>query len=261
MGKISEEIRAIFSKKDLIKYLVFTELKTNYKGTFLGFIWILLDPLFMMLVYVLLVSVIFQRGGAQFPILLFTALISWKWFVTSGTNSIKSFLSNGSLIQTISVPLTVFPISKVIIGMITFFASFAALIPMLFIFDANFTLNLLWLPILIILQFFFTLGFSLVFAVGGIHFLDLSNIMAFTFRLWFYFSPALYALDFIPEKFREIYLIANPFASLFESYKNVLVHGLPPNQYIIIFAIEGIILTLLGLKLISKNKSFIVKHV
>lgn len=259
-----EDIKALVAKKDLIRYIMLTELKANFKGTVLGFLWMLLDPLMMMLVYAFLVVVIFDRGGPQFAVLLFTALISWNWFSKSIANSIKTFISNGKLIQTISVPLTVFPVSKVFIGFITYLASLVALIPMLFIFDATINLNILWLPVIVICQLIFTLGISLIFSVAGMYFADLSNIMQFTLKLMFYFSPALYSLDTIPSKFafvKPYYEIINPFVSLFESYKNVLVHGTPPNQYLILFLVEGIAFVFLGLYWLRKSHSFIVKNV
>ncbi len=261
MGLIPQEIKAVLKKKDLIKYLVLSDLKTNYKGKALGFLWMLLDPLFMMLVYVILVVFIFKRGGAQFPILLFSALISWRWFVQSTSNSLKTFKSNGNLIKSINVPLHVFPINTNTLGFTAFIASFTVLIPMLFIFDATINLNILWFPILVAIQLLFTIGFSFIFAVAGVYFSDLHNIMAFTFKLWFYFSPALYDLSAIPIKFRTIYLVINPFASLFESYKNVLVHGTPPNKFIILFLIEAIALTYIGPKWITKSRPYIVKKV
>ena len=261
MSKLLQEIKGIYEKRDLIRYLVLTELKTNYKGTFLGFLWMILDPLFMMLVYMLLVTVIFQRGGPQFPILLFSALIGWRWFQQSSLNSLKAYLNNSSLIQTINVPLSVFPIAKIILSMITFLASFLILIPMLLFFDATINSNILWLPLLVVTQLIFTLGISLILSVAGVYFLDLFNIMQFTLKLWFYFSPALYGISAIPEKYYHYYMIINPFAALFNSYKNVLVYGTPPNEYILLFLAEGILFTVIGLKWVVNSRPFIVKNI
>lgn len=261
---ILEDIKALLSKKDLIRYILLTELKSNFKGTVLGFLWMLLDPLMMMLVYAFLVVVIFDRGGPQFAVLLFSALISWNWFSKSISNSIKAYMSNGKLIQTISVPLAVFPVSKVLLGLVTYSASLIALIPMLFVFDATINLNILWLPVIVLGQLIFTLGLSLIFSVAGMYFADLSNIMQFSLRLLFYFSPALYSLGSMPEKFAYIkpyYEIINPFVALFESYKNVLIHGTPPNQYMLLFFAEGLLFVVLGLYWLRKSHSFIIKNV
>ena len=261
MKQVAQEIKEVYKKRDLIRHFVTSELKTNYKGTALGFLWMILDPLFMMFVYVVLVSLIFQRGGPQFAVLLLTALISWTWFAKSSSNSIKTFFSNRSLIQTINVPLSIFPLSKIILGMITFLASFVALVPMLFIFDATINLNILWLPLLIIAQLVFTLGIGLIFSVAGVYFMDLSNIMQFVLKLWFYASPALYSIGMIPEKYLEMYMILNPFAALFVSYQNVLINGTPPSSYMILFSIEAIVLIYVGFKWVINSRSFIVKNI
>jgi len=148
-----------------------------------------------------------------------------------------------------------------LLSMTTFLASFVPLIPLLFFFDATINLNLLWLPLLIIAQLIFMLGISLIFSVAGIYFLDLSNIMQFVLKLWFYFSPALYDISAIPAKYYHFYMVVNPFAALFDSYKNVLVHGTPPNEYMLLFVAEGILFTVIGLKWVINSRSFIVKNV
>ncbi|MCB0402034.1 MAG: hypothetical protein KDD41_08110, partial [Flavobacteriales bacterium] len=137
MGKINEELKQLFSKKDLIRYFVGSELKALYKNKLLGFAWAVLDPLFVMLVYVVLVAVIFKRGGEQFPILLFSSLLPWRWFTYSVSSSVKTFISNASLIQTVKFPLTIFPINSVLIGCFNYVLGVLVLLPMLFVFHAN----------------------------------------------------------------------------------------------------------------------------
>ena len=115
-----EQIRAIWSRRDLVNYFVRTQLKILYKHKVLGFLWTILDPLMMMLVYVVLVVFIFQRGGPQFPILLFSTLLAWRWFIYSLSGSVTSITKNARLIQTVSFPKIVFPLSGVIVGLINF---------------------------------------------------------------------------------------------------------------------------------------------
>ena len=113
MNLETEQGRSLLRNGTLLRYLVGSELKERYKNKALGFVWAVLDPFFMMLVYLLLVKVIFQRGGPQYPILLFSALLSWRWFAFSIANSVRTMVSNARLIQTVKFPLAVFPISRV----------------------------------------------------------------------------------------------------------------------------------------------------
>lgn len=229
-----DSLLELWIRKDLIKYFVRTHLKLIYANKLLGYLWTLFDPLMMMLVYILLVVVIFKRGGPQFPILLFSALLAWRWFTFSVASSVNSITSKAALVQTVRFPTAVLPISRVLVGLVNYLLGLFVLFPLLFIFDASITIHVLWMPVLIFIQFLFTLGIALLFAMLGVYFRDLENILQFGLRMWFYLSPALYsAAEAIPEHFLPIYML-NPFAALFESYKNVLVRGIHPSEYILI---------------------------
>jgi len=228
------QFKDIWDRRDLIRYFVASDLKVIYKNKVLGFLWSLLDPLFMMLVYIILVVFIFQRGGPQFPVLLFSALLAWRWFTYSLSGAITSVTGKAKLIQSVYFPKAILPLIKVIVGMVNYLLGLVILIPLLFIFEAEFTINVLWLPALILVQLLFTVGVGFFCAALSVYFRDLQNIMLFTLRIWFYLSPGLYSVaDRIPERFLGIYML-NPFATLFTSYKNVLVRGLPPNEYMLV---------------------------
>ena len=259
MSKIKEEISYLLLRSNLIRYFVGSELKVLYKNKLLGFAWAVLDPFFVMLVYVVLVSVIFQRGGEQFPILLFSSLLPWRWFSYAVNSSVKAFSSNSSLIQTVKFPLSIFSFNPVLIGCFNYLLGLLVLIPMLIIFNANITLNILWIFPLILLQLLFIFGISMIVSVVGVYFKDLQNILAFTLRIGFYLSPALYELSSIPNEFRKIYLLVNPFASLFQTCKNILVFGTSPDSSILIYVGYSIFFFLIGIFLITRQSSKIPK--
>lgn len=256
-----EQIRAIWLRRDLVSYFVRTQLKILYKHKVLGFLWTILDPLMMMLVYVLLVVFIFQRGGPQFPILLFSALLAWRWFIYSLSGSVTSITKNARLIQTLSFPKVVFPLSLVLVGLTNYFLGLVVLIPLLFIFEAKFTLNILWMPIMILVQFCFTFGGALICATLGVYFRDLENIMQFGLRIWFYLSPALYSIhERIPTQLLPIYML-NPFAVLFNSYKNILVWGMPPSEYMLLTVPLALITCACGLAIFNIKQPDFAKDV
>lgn len=255
------QIKAIWNRRDIIKYLVISELKTQYRNRVLGYLWTILDPLLLMGVYILLVTVIFQRGGPQFPVLLFSALLAWYWFMFSLNGSITSITGKARLIQSLYFPKGILPLQKVIVGLIRYALGLTVLIPMLYIFEANLTINVLWLPVLLFVQLLFTIGCSFFFAALGVYFRDLQNIMRYLLRIWFFLSPALYMVsDRIPEQFQGIYML-NPFAALFISYKNILVLGLPPNIYIFVAFAMAVILFIGGLIFFDRKESDLAKAI
>jgi lipopolysaccharide transport system permease protein len=261
MKGLTSQIKGVLSRMDLVKYLMQTDLKVRYNNKVLGFLWAILDPFFMMLIYIILVRVVFKKGDAQYPVLLFSALLSYRWFVLSTGNNVAVLVKNSKLLQTVKFPFSILVLNEVNIGLFNYLLGLLVLFPMLFIFDVNFTIHLLWLPLIILFQYFFTLGFGLLLSVAGLYFRDLQNIMLFLMRIVLYLSPALYDLTLIPERFQTFYLCINPFASLFDTYKNILVKGLPPNGFFIVFVAFSITFMLIGSYIFSKKEHNFAKDI
>jgi len=257
-----EQLKKVWQRRELLWYIVKFQMKAEKKNKVLGFAWSFLDPFLMLLVYIVLVSYIFQRGGPQFPVLLFTALISWRWFTSSLTRSVTSVTSKVGLIQSVRFPLAILPLSGIIIGFFDWLFGFVILLPMLFIFEASFTVNILWLPVLLLIEFVGIVGACLIFAVVGTYLSDLSNIIQFLIRLGFYLSPILYSVeDRVPESLTTLYLLLNPFAGLLESYKNVLIRGTPPSEYALVGTAVACVVFVVGLWYFSRDEHKLVKAI
>ncbi len=257
-----EQLKNIWQRRELLWYIVKLQMKAEKKNKVLGFAWSFLDPLLLLLVYIVLVHYIFGRGGPQFPVLLFIALLSWRWFTSSLSRSVTSVTSKVGLIQSVRFPLAVLPLSGIIIGFFDWLFGFAILLPMLFIFEASFTANILWLPLLLLIQFVGTVGACLLVAVVGTYLSDLGNIIQFLIRLGFYLSPILYSVEgMVPERLTILYMLGNPFAGLMESYKSVVIRGAPPNEYALWGAAVAVIAFLAGLWYFSRDEYKLVKSI
>jgi len=257
-----EQLKNVWQRRELLYYIVKLQMKAENKNKVLGFVWSFLDPLLLLLVYIVLVSMIFKRGGPQFPVLLFISLLSWRWFASSLQRSVTSVSSKAGLVQSVRFPLAVLPLSGIIIGFFDWLFGFVILVPMLFIFEASFTVNILWLPVLLIIEFIGTVGACLIVAVVGTYLSDLGNILQFLIRLGFYLSPILYSVQgTIPDRLFGLYMVLNPFAGLLESYKNVLILGAPPNEYVLAGTAIGCVAFIVGLWYFSRNEYRLVKAI
>jgi len=255
-----EQIKKVWQRRELLWYIVRFQMKAENKNKVLGFVWSFLDPLLLFFTYFILVHIIFGRGGPQFPVLLFISLLSWKWFASSLSRSVTSITSKVGLIQSVRFPLAILPLSGIIIGFFDWLFGFVILVPMLFIFEASFTVNILWLPVLLLIEFVGTIGACLIVAVVGTYLSDLGNIIQFVIRICFYLSPILYSVaDRVPERLTTLYMLGNPFAGLLESYKNVLILGTPPTEYVLVGTAVACVAFLVGLWYFSRDEYRLVK--
>lgn len=230
-----------------------------YKNKILGQLWSFLDPLMLMGVYTVLVILIFKRDEPQFPVLLFSVILAWRWFIYTMSKAASVMQDNKGIIQTTAFPKILLPLSCILDGFLDYLAGLLILVPLLFVFKASFSIYMLWLPLLLTVQLILTIGLALFFTVVGVYLADIKNILQFSLRLLFYLSPALYTVAVIPNYLRIYYMTLNPFAPLFESYKNVLVRGQPPSEYIGITLLMSIGLFIFGYKLFNKHQYGLAK--
>lgn len=259
MNFLTGQLSDLAKRHELLRYLTVSELKIKYRNLAFGFAWAVLDPFFMMAIYFLLVKVIFERGGPQYPAELLTGLIAYRWFSHAGITAVKSMISNSKLLQTVKFPPSILPLSRVVIALINFAVGLVLLFPLLYFFDAKFTLHLLWLPLLVAIQFLFTYGICLLLAISGIYFRDLQNLMQFALRLLLYASPVLYSINQIPAQYQLIYKLLNPLAGLFESYKNILIYGTAPDSSLAWTLLSGLLITIFSFWLAGNRGSNLTK--
>ncbi len=110
---LREAVVEVFGRRRLIAYLVQADLHKKGADTLLGNVWWVLDPLLQMAVYVVLMSVIFQRGGPDYPLFILAAILPWKWFESMHPGLITSVSGAERLVEQIKFPKIVLPVAAV----------------------------------------------------------------------------------------------------------------------------------------------------
>jgi ABC-type polysaccharide/polyol phosphate export permease len=217
------------SRRRLVGYLVRADIKKKGADTFLGNLWWVLDPLLQMLVYVVFVSIIFQRPTPDYPLFVLAAILPWKWFTSSVNDATTSVTGSGQLIRQIQFPKIVLPMASTSAAVVGFAFGLIPLLAIMLLYPHRISAYLLLIPVVAVVQFLFTLGVSFIVAGVNVFFRDLGNVLRHFLRLWFYLSPGLYSLQMLEESgvfaqnpaiLRILQL--NPFATLFESYRAVI---------------------------------------
>jgi lipopolysaccharide transport system permease protein len=226
---IREGIADIRSRRRLVSYLVQADIKKRGADTLLGNIWWVLDPLLQMTVYVIFVTIIVPRPVPDYPLFIFAAILPWKWFTASMTDSTASIVGKDALIKQIQFPKIVLPTAAAVAGIVSFgFGTIALFLLMLF-YPHRITPYLVFIPFIAAVQFVFTLGCAFLMAAGNVFFRDLGNVETHVLRLVWFLSPGLYSLAafdglkiFKEHPFLLTLAEANPFAILFTAYRTVI---------------------------------------
>jgi ABC-type polysaccharide/polyol phosphate export permease len=224
IGLIREGLSELLGRRRLTRYLVGADIKRTHSDTVLGQLWWVIDPLLQMGVYIILVTIIFQRPTEDYPLFIFAAILPWKWFTTTLNDATLSVTGRQGLIRQIQFPKIVLPSSAVIAGTWSFLFGLIALGIVFLFYHDRLTIWVLLIPVIAAVQFLFTLGFGILLSSLNAFFRDIQNVLRHALRLWFYLSPALYPLSAVADGHPTVYAILrlNPFAVLFDAYRSVI---------------------------------------
>ncbi len=255
------QIRAIARNLHLISYMTSSLNRARYTQTWLGSLWWLVDPLIKMLIYVFLFQVVLGGVRADYPVFLFAALVPWTWFASSINSSTTIIYGNMSLITQVKFPTITLIIANVLHNLFFFFFGILLLVPLALIFGLRIGLPILWLPLVILVQFFITTGFAFLFGGTGLFFRDLRGIVGGILPLAFYLSPGVYDVSQVPESLLTIYYL-NPFSTLLPAYRDVLLYNTQPPLFgLFIWLAVGLVLNLFSLWVFSLQEPQFSRHI
>lgn len=227
----------IVARRDLIRELTLSELRSRSAESRFGWVWWLIDPLIMMLIYWGIVVGIFGRGAsyAPYPVFVLCALLPWKHLQSALSAAAKLLRNNEGVIKAIPFPTMVLPMSNVLAGLAYFLAGLVVLVAAALLSGRPLGASLLQLPALMAAQLLLVTAASLIATCFGALIRDLSGFLTHVTRVGFYFSPTLYGFDLVRERAAglpgvwaelvPVLYMLNPFAILIEGYRSALFRG------------------------------------
>ena len=257
----SFQLQELYRYRSLTWNLVVRELKSRYRGSMLGFLWSFLNPLLLISVYTLVFSVYLRFNMENYVVHLMSGLLPWIWFSSSVLEASGSILAGGSLIKKILFPAEVLPLVVVITNAINFLLSLPILLLFVLFFDIPIGLSILSLPIVMLVQFVFTVGLAFMFSALCVHYRDIQHLLGNFLTLWFFATPIIYPLKQIPEKF-QFTVHLNPIAPLIFAYQDIFYYNrLPSAPQLSVVAVMAIITYTMGSMVFDKFRGTFAEEV
>ena len=204
-----------------LRILIYRDLQIRYAGTWLGYLWTLLDPLAMAFIYWLVFTqIIGAKNIGEQPYILFllTGILSWTWFNGSVTDSARSLVVESKMVRSIAIPRYLWVIKSIGAKGTEFLLAFPILIIITLITQANVNLEIFWIIFAIVLQFLLLSGIGLILAPLTVLARDTSNLLRILLRMMFYLTPIIYGISDIPEKY-QILSYFNPMTGIISMYR------------------------------------------
>ena len=218
----------LVSYRSLVRNLVTKDLKVRYKNSALGFVWSLLNPLLMMVIYTFVFTKLLKIARPNFEVFILAALLPWNWCTRSLALSANSLLDNAAIINKVYFPRLVLPVATVASEAVNFLLALPALFFLMVWFGVPFTAWVAYLPVLMVIQAILLAGLGLFLSALNVVFRDTGVILEVLLLAWFFLTPIFYDIsDLAPDMASWMYRL-NPMAAIVGEYRNILYFKLPP---------------------------------
>lgn len=259
---INLNIKELIKYRDLILLFIKRDFTTQYKQTILGPLWYVIQPLISTILFTFVFGNIAKLSTDNIPYVLFyySGTMTWTLFEKIFKDASDTFVVNADLFSKVYFPRLTVPISKIFINLISFLIQFI-LLTVFYIYYVYFlkypitpTLNLLFIPLILIWLSSLSLGLGLIITSITTKYRDLKQLIAFGVNLWMYVTPIVYPLSQVSTQYKWLYYI-NPVSAPIELFRIVSFgKGFVPFNMILTSIIVSVISLFFGLIIFNHNE-------
>ena len=222
------DLKELVYYKDLFYFFVLRDITVLYKQTILGLLWAIINPVFQMIIF----SVIFGKlaeissDGIPYPVFSFAAILPFNYFSQSLSGASNSLVGSTSVFTKVYFPRILIPLTPVFSKLADFFIAFLVLIAMMIYYQIIPTINLIFLPMLILLMILSSVGIGMWLSSLAIQYRDVKFAIGFITTLLMYAAPVVFPASLILNKFGyDLYLLYGlyPMVGVIEGFRSCLL--------------------------------------
>jgi len=217
-------IASLVQHRELVRNLVMKDLKLKYRGSVLGFMWSLVNPIVMITVYSIAFTYVIHTPVEGFVFFLLLGLLGWNFFSAAATMSTGAIIDSGNLMKSVAFPRAILPIATVIFTLTQYVLTVVVFVPvMLLLYRVAPSPPMLLYPVFLGLQVLFTIGVALILAAGTAFFRDIRHLLEIALSALFWLTPIVYPLSQVHEKLRPIILLS-PVSPFIVAYQQIFFY-------------------------------------
>lgn len=220
----------LWEYRDLLYFMIVRDLKTRYRQTALGPLWIVINPLFSVIIYSFIFGLVAKlpSGNVPYAVFTYTALIVWDFFASAFGSGTSSLFNNRQLISKVYFPRLLLPFSRITSSLIDFLISLVILLAMIIIFRITPTIGVLFIPLFLLIASITGLGVGLLFSGLIVKYRDFGNVTGYILRFWMYATPVVYSSEIVPADLKTLYQL-NPMTNVVDGFRWALLGQPPPD--------------------------------
>jgi ABC-type polysaccharide/polyol phosphate export systems, permease component len=243
---MADRLKRIYDYRNMISSLVKRDLKGRYRNSVFGFLWNFMNPLFQIMIYFIVFSALMSFGMDSYYVFLTAGMIPWFFFSSSMTAGSGCIVNQAGMVSKINFPREVIPIVLVTSNLVNFLISYAFVLALIAITGYGFSgIALLFLPIIVIIQYLFTLGIVFLTSSIDVYYRDISSIVGVLMMGMIWITPVIYR-DYFGSEVLQTILKYNPMTYFMNIYHDILYFKVIPGVFDLFVCSLLAIITLIG---------------
>jgi lipopolysaccharide transport system permease protein len=263
LAALLSNLHTLRSSGGLLYALTALRLNVRYKQSILGWLWAVLQPLSLMMIYTAVFTKVMpvDTRGIAYPIFVFSGLLPWIFVSSSVSNSASSLVNHSYLLTRVYFPREIVPFSYVAAALVDFLIASVILGGLMLYYRVAFRTTVFFaVPIVFVLILFGTATALLLSALQA-RFRDVGVALPLLLQVWMFATPIVYPLRAVPTHLRTLSLV-NPLAGIIDSFRLVVVQGtlpdLPALCYSTLFSIMFFIVAYITFKTLDANMADVI---
>lgn len=244
---------------ELLYFFAWRDIKVKYKQTVLGFLWAVLQPLLLMLIFTFFIGRAMQvsSDGMDYAVFAYSGLVLWLVFSSGVTNAANSMVTNAAIIKKIYFPRLIIPVSAVVVALFDFIMAFVIFIVILLIFATPINLSLIyWWPLALLLTIVGTIGPGCLLAALNIKYRDFRYVVPFLIQALLFLTPVIYPVSSISQVWLRYVVALNPMYAAISVFRLPLSTVAPDWTLLVISLSSGVLFFIIGLAYFRRTENY-----
>jgi len=259
-GAFSLNLKELIEYKELFYFFTWRDIKVKYRQTVLGFLWAILQPLLLMLIFTLFLGRTLQvpSDGMAYPVFVFSGLMLWLLFSSGIANAGNSMVTNAQIIKKIYFPRLIIPLSAVLVAVFDFAMTAVVFIPLLLYYDASVTIAeavLCW-PAGLALAIIGSFGPGCLLAALNVKYRDFRYVIPFLVQVLLFVTPVIYPMSIVPGLWLPYLVALNPMYAAITIFRMPFTEVAPDGALLTVSIVSGIFFLILGLGYFRKTETY-----
>ncbi len=222
-------LKQIYIHRSMIKVMAIREIQTRYVGTLAGFVWFIINPLMMLLVYWFIFSVGFKvkpAGNVPFVVVFFCGLIPWTTFSETLAANTNAIIGNAGLVKKTVFPTEILPLVNLVASLVSHCIMLVILMVLLLLNNIPSSLYIFQFLYYLAALSVFALGLSWFLSAVNVFYRDVGLMLSVLLNMWFWLTPIVWGIEMIPEEYQYIIKL-NPIYYIVDGYKSSFIYHVP----------------------------------